>query len=321
MYKPTYPAGHSIRGYRVLEFIGKGLSGEVYRAQHEIHGVVALKVLLDDADATVATYFGNEHLLLREITRHRQHPRIVEYVASAQDRPPHFLSTRYVDGRGKLELLLGRPLSPGYTLRLVDQLANALDYLHLGHPRFSPIIHRDVKPQNILINPRGDAVLIDLSIARYIGHQIERPHRLATWRYSPLEQHAGQEVPSTDQFALAAVTHHMLTGSALLPQKREDAYEKLLKLKSSNYEEVRRQMHAWPQTAEVLIQALHHDPEQRYRTCEAFAYYLRRALAEDGVPVDEDAPPASLPPLSIMLLGGLALFAVLILVAAFIFVH
>lgn len=302
---PEFKRGEKFRRrFTILAEIAPGLSGYVYKARDETDGsMVALKILdprsANRESMTVASYFSNEPVLLKAIRDERRHPHIVEYVAHASDQIPHYLATRYIDGFGRkgLEDLLGRPLPPGFVLRVVSQIGNALDYLHFGHQYYSPIIHRDVKPRNILIDRNGDAVLIDLSIAAYQGHKVARPHLLLTWRYSAPEQHTGKEVPASDQFALAMIVFQMLSGEALLPQDAKEgrtALQRLDALMQSGYAPVKEKLRSLPNTVAALIKALQLNPANRYATCEEFAMALRQGMQKDQVNLTSIDPPRTL---------------------------
>lgn len=298
---PVFKRGEKFRRrFTIVERIGDGLSGAVYKARDSNGAFVALKFLdpksSDSESMTVASYFSNEPVLLKAIKEERRHPHIAEYVAHAIDQEPYYIATRYIEGFGRngLEDLLGRPLPPGFALQVIQQIGSALDYLHFGHKHYSPIIHRDVKPRNILIDRNGNAVLIDLSIAVHQGHKVDRPHRLITWRYAAPEQHTGKEVPASDQFALAMIAFQMLSGEALLPRETREsitASQKLNAIVQSGYAPVKEQLRSLPNTVTVLIKALQADPASRYATCEEFALALRRAMQKDNLNLTQVAPP------------------------------
>jgi len=279
---PRLPVPSLFQSFELIQYLAPGLSGEVYKARYKDGSIVALKIFDKEQDKTIFGYFSNEQLLLNEVTRHRQHPHIVAYVTSNLVRPPYYLATRYVDGARDLGTMLGKPLNPGFALRVVEQIGSALDYLHYEHPVYSPIIHRDVKPANILIDLGGNAVLIDLSIARHPHYALESQRGLGTPQYMAPEQYLGEETPATDQFALAVVALHMLAGRALLPGRSGAARKKLDQLRSTDYAEVRKQLGVRAHTAAVIVKALQFDPDMRYPSCQAFAVALRQALLRDG---------------------------------------
>lgn len=276
------------RRYRDLQYVGKGLSSTVYRAYDtETKRQVAIKVFSGIRDSTVWHYFSNEASVLRRITEHRGHPNIVEYVESNFARNPYYITTCFVDGKSLDKHIDGQPQPAWFVVSVVEQIASALDYLHDGHPTLSPIVHRDVKPQNILIDNTYRAVLIDFSIASHQGFAVEEEKTLGTPAYMAPEQYLGHEVPASDQFALAAVAFQMLTGKPPLNNQTKKATKQQERWKEGDYSDIKRLLgDRRPQTTKVLIKALQVQPEQRYETCEEFANQLRQALQADGESVD-----------------------------------
>jgi serine/threonine protein kinase len=312
------PVPSRFEQFELLQFLALGLSGEVYKARHKDGSLVALKIFDKERDKTVFGYFTNEQLLLREVTQHRQHPYIVEYVASNLVLPPYYLATRYIDGARSLATLLGAPLNPGFVLSVVEQIASALDYLHYEHPTYSPIVHRDVKPDNILIDAGNNAILIDLSIATHPGYALEDARGLGTPRYMAPEQYLGEEIPATDQFALAAVALHMLVGQPLLPSNPKKARNKLDDLRDSQFAEVHKQLGSRTHTANVITRALQFDPQQRYGSCMELAEQLCQALLADGLVLLDESPPAQRAGgyLGYLAMAGAGLLAVVVLFLA-----
>jgi hypothetical protein len=290
---PEIPIPSRLGNFEILDLIGVGLSGEVYKARYHDGTMVALKVLAarHHKNPTVFGYFTNEQLLLREVAQHRRHPHIVEYLTSNLNRPPYYLATRLVEGARGLDAMLGdRPLMPAsgkpqpasFVVRVVSQIASALDYLHTGHPTYSPIIHRDVKPSNILIDSNGNAVLIDFSIASHPHYALVDEKNLGTPGFMAPEQYEGREVPASDQFALAVIALHMLTGRRPLPNSATSSLKQIERWRDTKHEEIVRLLGNRTHTADVLRRALAYDPAARYESCEIFADQLRRALVQDG---------------------------------------
>jgi serine/threonine protein kinase len=290
---PEIPIPSRLGNFEILDLIGVGLSGEVYKARYHDGTMVALKVLAarHHKNPTVFGYFTNEQLLLREVAQHRRHPHIVEYLTSNLNRPPYYLATRLVEGARGLDAMLGdRPLMPAsgkpqpafFVVRVVSQIASALDYLHTGHPTYRPIIHRDVKPSNILIDSNGNAVLIDFSIASHPHYALVDEKNLGTPGFMAPEQYEGREVPASDQFALAVIALHMLTGRRPLPNSATASLKQIERWRDTKHEEIVRLLGNRTHTADVLRRALAYDPAARYESCEIFADQLRRALVQDG---------------------------------------
>lgn len=321
---PRLPVPSQLGSFEIQQLIGAGLTGEVYKARYRDGTIVALKICLREQDRTVFGYFTNEQMLLREIALNRRHPHIVEYITSNLVQPPFYLATRLVEGAQDLASQIKGPLPAAFVVRVVTQIAGALDYLHTGHPTFSPIIHRDVKPHNILIDADGNAVLIDLSIASHPHYALEDERGLGTPGYMAPEQYSGEEVPATDQFALAMVTLHMLTGRALLPDRGTAALRRLKQISETHYAEVTESLGKRIHTADVLVRALAYDPANRYESCEVFADRLRHALVQDGEQVAAppvrrtgvSEQPASASPLPWIAVGIATVVALVVLVMA-----
>ncbi len=290
---PEIPIPSRLGNFEILDLIGVGLSGEVYKARYHDGTMVALKVLAvrHHKNPTVFGYFTNEQLLLREVAQHRRHPHIVEYLTSNLNRPPYYLATRLVEGARGLDAMIGdrplmlasgKPQPASFVVRVVSQIASALDYLHTGHPTYSPIIHRDVKPSNILIDLNGNAVLIDFSIASHPHYALVDEKNLGTPGYMAPEQYEGREVPASDQFALAVIALHMLTGRRPLPNSATSSLKQIERWRDTKHEEIVQLLGNRAHTADVLRRALAYDPAARYESCEIFADQLRRALVQDG---------------------------------------
>ncbi len=283
--------GSRYGSFQITNKLGRGLTGTVYRAVYLKDGThVALK-FLEQRDESVKSYFFNEMGLLRRAKEHsRNHQHLVEYVASYTTQEPYCLATRFYEGGQELTEFLRNGIVPGLALRIVEQAAGALDYLHYGHPD-APVVHRDIKPANLMVNTAGDVLVIDLSAARHPNFMLENERGLGTPQYMPPEQYEGDEQPQTDQFALAVVAYQMLTGKTILGTNPDREHKQMTALRDSGYTRVREAMRGMPATAEVIVRAVAFDWHLRYQTCEEFAYELHLALANDGVALEVTAMP------------------------------
>jgi tetratricopeptide (TPR) repeat protein len=177
--------------YRILKKLGQGGMGTVYLAHDpELSRLIALKIPLDEAGPETAERFRRAARAAASL----QHPNICPiYEAGAIDGAP-FLTMAYIDGHTLAERLRsGRP-SVGETTRLVRAVALALAEAHDGG-----VLHRDVKPSNILINRRGEPILTDFGLAR-----------LGTPAYMPPEEM--RDEPAGDVYSLGVVLYESLTG-------------------------------------------------------------------------------------------------------------
>ena len=288
--------GQEFGRYTILsERLAEGLCGPVYQAEvvkdDGTTEVVALK-LLTDKRSIIEQYFMNEERLLKRA----DHPHVIRYVHSSLRERPYLLSTTFIPGIDAKEI--ARQKEPSWALLIAEQIGSALDYLHQHHPD-APIIHRDVKPDNVLINQDSKkATLIDLSVALHPGVFFEDDATLGTPPYMPPEQYLGEETPATDLYALAGTVFFYLHGKPLpdikYPKLKEDTpehialwKEQVRSLLAKQAETIREKLVAYPATAQVLIQAMRFEPAERYPSCGIFAAALRSALLADGSLVDD----------------------------------
>jgi serine/threonine protein kinase len=203
--------GQTIRGYEIREQIGAGGYGAVYKA-HEINvdRDVAVKVILPEhaAEPEFAQRFETEAQLVAQL----EHPRIVPLYAYWRDDTGAFLVMRYVKEGSLFDVLEKQgAISLAQTSRLLDHITEALTVAHQAG-----VVHRDLKPDNILLDERGNAYLTDFGIAK----QVDQPSNLTgaddivgTLHYLSPEQIQNQPVsPRTDIYALGVMLYEMLTG-------------------------------------------------------------------------------------------------------------
>ena len=192
-----------IPGFTIRREVGRGAASVVYLAAWgDIDREVALKVATEDAagDPQTRQRFVREHALVAGI----DHPHIVKVHAAGADPGP-YIAMEYLDG-GDLITRMRRGMSLHDAVRVVKQIALALDVL-----RDHGVVHRDVKPDNILFRGWDEAVLTDFGIAAQVG---DAPSAAAgTSRYMSPEQAAGGAVDvRSDLYSLGVVFHLMLTG-------------------------------------------------------------------------------------------------------------
>ncbi len=218
--------------YRIVNQIGKGNMGAVYEAIDEhLSQTVALKHTLARGEQ-FRKAFEHEAKILAEL-RHPVLPRVIDYFT---DSSGQFMVMDYFPGHDLGELLRqrGSPFLVEAVLKWADQVLHALEYLHRQHP---PVIHCDIKPQNLKLTPEGQIVLLDFGLARgktrFANYHMTATAASETMpssggasslesdtihgftrQYAPLEQIQGTAIdPRTDIYALAATLYHLLTGS------------------------------------------------------------------------------------------------------------
>jgi serine/threonine protein kinase len=263
--------------YTVEEEVGRGGMAVVFRARDDRHGRhVALKVLREDLSALI----GSERFLQEvRITARLNHPHILPLLDSGEADGLLFYSMPLVPGRSLRELLLreGR-LSPDVVLRVADQVASALDHAHS-----QGIVHRDVKPENVLLW-EGQAMVADFGMARAVS-SVE-PSRLTgtgvhlgTLGYMSPEQAAGSVDidEATDVFALSAVMYEMLVGE---PPRRwmTDEAVRMGRFFDAPPEH-REQLDQLPGRLEqVLVRGMALEPQARFESCGALVREAEAAL-------------------------------------------
>ncbi|HEY0098817.1 MAG TPA: serine/threonine-protein kinase [Pyrinomonadaceae bacterium] len=200
--------------YRVTKQIGQGGMGAVYIATDErFSSTVAVKQTFFD-DPALRKAFEREAHLLNHL-RHTALPKVSDHFTEGDGQ---FLVMEFIEGSDLSELLQQRngafPVAD--VLNWADALLDALDYLHTHEPQ---VIHRDIKPQNLKLTPRGQIVLLDFGLAKGNSTQTRANLTASVFGYSrsyaPLEQiqGTGTDVRS-DLYSLAATLYHLLTGAA-----------------------------------------------------------------------------------------------------------
>jgi len=213
-------AGARIGRYVLVNKIGKGASGNVYEGRDWMtNRPVAIKVLVAELseDEEFRRRFQKEIQVLSAL----QHPNIPAIIDSGEDNGMLYFAMHLVTGsmlRVRLDTAPERRLSPVDTWKILNQAAQALDYAHRNN-----IIHRDVKPENIMIEPTGHVYLMDFGISKLLGGTAltRTGMALGTPVYMSPEQVYGlTPVPQTDIYALGVVAFEMLTGVPPFDSKR-----------------------------------------------------------------------------------------------------
>jgi serine/threonine-protein kinase len=202
--------GEHLGPYRLEEVIGRGGMGIVFRAAREPDGEsVALKVLRRElADEVYEQRFDRE----RRIASGLEHPNLLPIVDAGQSGGRRYVAVRFVDGCSLAELLeAGGPLSIPELLRLAGEIGSALDALH-----GQGLIHRDVKPANVMLDPEGTAALTDFGLAKGEAYTIlTRPGQvMGTLDYLAPEVIKGEPAsPASDVYAFGCVVFECLAGA------------------------------------------------------------------------------------------------------------
>ncbi|MGC4745013.1 protein kinase domain-containing protein [Micromonospora sp. DT201] len=259
--------------YRLDERIASGGMGDVWRGTDQVLGrTVAVKsllpALLDDPD--FAERFRGEARTMATIN----HPGVVDVYDFGNDQQIAFLVMEYVEGDALSSTLsrVGR-LTPARTMALVAQAADAL---HAAHEK--GIVHRDVKPGNLLVRPNGTLVLTDFGIARsdLVGQLTAAGSVLGTASYiSPEQATGGVATPASDVYALGVVAYQCLAG------RRPFEGDNPLDIAMRHVRETPRALPSDipPQVRALVERALAKDPTARWPSAAALAGVARQLKA------------------------------------------
>jgi serine/threonine-protein kinase len=284
--------GQEIAGYTILRSLGAGGMGEVYLAQHpRLPRRDALKVL----SASVCSESEYRQRFNREadIAATLWHPHIVEVHDRGDVEGQLWISMDYVEGTDAGRLLAERYLDgmpPDKVVRIVTAVADALDYAHQRG-----LLHRDVKPANILMaNPDTDSeriMLADFGIARWIGESsvlTGTNMTVGTVAYSAPEQLKGEDIDGrADQYALAATTFQLLTGAP--PFQHSNPAVVISKHLTADPPKIGSRRAELSSLGPVFDKALAKSPRERYDRCIDFARALAHHIGADDQVLGADA--------------------------------
>jgi len=270
--------GHVIKGYELIEFIARGGFGAVYRAiQPQVNREVAIKIILPE--------YANRPDFIRRFEAEAQmvarleHPHIIPLYDYWRDADGAYLVMRWLRG-GSLRDVMKKGVWDAYAAsHLLDQVAQALYVAHING-----IIHRDIKPDNILFGEHSNSYLADFGIAKdnKVSESTEPDLLLGSPAYLSPEQIRSLDVsPQTDIYSLAIVMYEILVGEH--PFNSRDPARLLFMHLNDALPTVMERRPDLPESIDLVLQrATAKDAEDRYKSVIDFAIAFQDALA-DGV--------------------------------------
>jgi serine/threonine-protein kinase len=266
----SFEAGEMAGDYQVLERIGQGGMGTVYRVRHTIYDrVEAMKVLLPDLQEAE----GLEERFLREIRVQASlsHPNIASLHTAFRFRNQLLMVMEFIDGESLRTAMTTRGLTVTESVRCIKDVLKALSYAHSRG-----VVHRDIKPGNIMITTQGQVKLLDFGLASAArGDHITRSGAvMGSMHYMSPEQVRSEPADArSDIYSVGVTLYQMVTGTTPIPGEND-------------YELMRGHLHHVPvypsivnpqvpaNLAGAIMKALEKDPARRFQTAVAFAASL-----------------------------------------------
>lgn len=264
--------------YEIVKSIGEGGMANVYLANDKIlERKVAIKVLRGDlsADEKFVRRFQREALSVSNLS----HPNIVEVYDVGEEDGQYYIVMEWIDGKTLKQLLNKREsLTLTEVIDIMTQLTDGIAHAHESY-----IIHRDIKPQNIMIENDGKIKITDFGIAMALNAtQITQTNSvMGSVHYLPPEQASGKNSTiKGDIYSLGILMYELLTGT--VPFKGDNAVEIALKHMKDKIPSIRKQNPAIPQSVEnIILKASAKNPRNRYESAREMNEDLTKALTEE----------------------------------------
>ncbi len=284
--------GRQVGRYRLIGLLGEGGFAVVYLGEHVVLGTqAAVKLLKSRLESDDLATFRREAQLMARLSS--SHPHILHVLDYDDEGGQPFLVMEYAPGG-----TLRQRHPPGMRVPLetvvayVRQVASALQYAHEQVP---PVVHRDVKPQNMLVGRQGEILLSDFGIAVIVTQYVHPRAVVGTAAYMAPEQFRGEVHRASDQYALGVVVYEWLTGRRPFPGPEFVAY---------GYQHVhqpppplREQVPELPVAVEeVVMRALAKDWRERYGSVREFAQALEQAAEPPSARATSASPLVSTQP-------------------------
>jgi tetratricopeptide (TPR) repeat protein/predicted Ser/Thr protein kinase len=279
--------------YEILALLGQGGMGAVYKARDmEVERFVALKLIRPDlaSNPEILRRFKQELILAREVT----HRNVIRIFDLGQAKSFKFITMEFVEGRDLRAVLRERGnLPPEEAVRIVAQVCRALGAAHAAG-----VVHRDLKPQNIMLDAKDRVYVMDFGIA----HSLETPGMtqtgalMGTPEYMSPEQAKGIKVDArSDLFALGIIFYEMLTG--ISPYKADTALATLLKRTQERPQPPAEMDSTIPKTiSDVVMKCLEIDRELRFSSAREILEDLGQEMPTSVRTVAPTLPPTAATP-------------------------
>jgi len=281
--KEELTTGSTFAGrYQIIEELGKGGMGKVYKAQDtDLKEKVAIKLLRPEiaADKKTIERFKNELKFARKI----RHQNVCQMYDLNKEEGSHYITMEYVDGKDlKSMIRMMGQLSSGKTIFIAKQVCEGMAEAHrLG------VVHRDLKPQNIMVDEAGNARIMDFGIARSLKTKgiTAAGVMIGTPEYMSPEQVEGKEVDQrSDIYSLGVILYEMVTGR--VPFEGDTPFTIGVKHKSEMPKDPKELNTQLPEDLNlVILRCLEKDKEKRYRSAGEVCAELTRI--EKGIPTTE----------------------------------
>src|SRR3954470_2134757 len=276
--------GRTVAGYQLTKYVGEGGTATVYRAEHPVRGLAAVKILRSRLaqDPVAVKRFLRE----AEYGARLNHPNIVRTYDFGQADGLHYLALEWAEGEPLAEFVSrsGR-LAPPLVAKIVEQIGAGLSAAHRAG-----IIHRDLKPANIMYDPAAQtAKLLDFGIAR--DSELNPEERLTragffggTIQYAAPETLSGELVKEqADVYSLATITYYLLTGALPFAGKSpRELFQQLLTQPPVSLNETPKGLRFPAAVEAVVMRGLERDLSKRCKTVDEFARAFCTAVRDEA---------------------------------------
>jgi tetratricopeptide (TPR) repeat protein/predicted Ser/Thr protein kinase len=249
--------------YEILQVLGRGGMGAVYKARdREVDRIVALKVIRPDlaGNSAMLERFKQELVLSHQVT----HKNVVRIYDLGEAEGVKFITMEYIEGRDLRSIILEKKsFPPGEAVEIMLQVCRALEAVHAVG-----VIHRDLKPQNIMRDKQGRVVVMDFGLARLVesNGMTQTGALVGTMEYMSPEQALGSQLDQrSDLFTLGLIFYELLTGR--MPFAADSALASLIRRTQERAAPVTQYDRSIPAAlANIVARCMERDPKQRYQS-------------------------------------------------------